>query len=214
MSGDRIPSKDPFDVSGFIDHVAPMAAKVDEILTYLSQITGEFSMNNLPVAETLEHAKNILEKLDRGTGSIGSAINDPALYRSLVDLAEEGKSASLKLQKTLDRIEPTTQELPSLISSTRKVIEEIHSFFGDLRESAAQFPAISKQMAETSKNVRTASEDLPEITGSFRRAGRGAEDVIQSMKKNWFIRRNLPEPSFKEDRILLDDANIPPESAP
>jgi phospholipid/cholesterol/gamma-HCH transport system substrate-binding protein len=61
-----IETKDPFDIAGFVDQTAPMAAKVDEILTYLSKITGEFSMEELHLVETIEHANRIIKKMDEG----------------------------------------------------------------------------------------------------------------------------------------------------
>ncbi len=202
--GARIPSKDPFDIAGVVDQMAPMVAKVDGILTHLSRITGEISMGKIPMADTMEHANSILKKVDEGKGSIGSAVNDPQLFSELVLLARSGNEAAEGLKKALARIESASADLPALMGSTRKAMEDISAISGDLHKSSEHFPAITVQVDEATKNILAASRDLPAISGSFRNAARGAEDVVGSARQNWLIRGNLPERSTAEERILLE----------
>jgi phospholipid/cholesterol/gamma-HCH transport system substrate-binding protein len=203
--GSPLQSKDPLDVSELIDKAGPMAAKVDEILTYLSKITGEFSMQNLNMADTFQHANNILKKIDDGSGSIGAAINDPLLYKKFVSLADAGQETTEILMTTLDRFDTATVELPALISATQDAMEDVSIISKSLRSSIEQLPTITQHVVETSGNVRTASEDLPAITNSFRNAATGAVDVVEAVKRSRLIRRNLPKTAVREERILLDE---------
>jgi len=203
-NGAGIPSKDPFDIAGVVDQLSPMVAKVDQILTHLSRITGEFSMEKIPMAAALEHADNILKKVDQGKGSIGSAVNDPALYNEFVSLVRSGSEAAEALKKTMAGIEPASADLPALMDSTRKAMEDISAVSRDLHKSSEHFPEITLRVDETTKNLLTASRDLPAISGSFRNAARGAEDVMESAKRNRLIRGNLPERPTVEERILLE----------
>lgn len=205
--GARIQSKDPFDIAGVVDQLSPMVAKVDEILTHLSKITGEFSMGKIPMADTMQHANSILKKVDEGKGSVGSAVNDPALYKEFVALVRSGNEAAEELKKTLTRIEAASADLPNLMGSTKRAMEDFSAISGDLHKSSEQFPAITMRVDEATKKVLTASRDLPAITRSFRKTARGVEEVMESARENWLIRGNLPERSTVEERILLE---VPP----
>ncbi len=202
--GAQIQTKDPIDVAELIDQVSPMAVKVDEILTYLSKITGEFSMEDFQFSKTMTHARNIMEKVDSGTGALGKAVNDPALYDKTVRLAEVVTNAARALDQTMSRIDTASHEFPGLIASTRKAMEDVSAISGSVRESVSHFPKIVAHVDEIATNIEIASEDLPAIAASVRRATRGAEDVVEAAKRSWLIRRNLPKPTSSGERILLD----------
>ncbi len=181
-----------------------MAAKVDDILSYLSKITGEFSMEDLNMAEIFERANDILKKINEGKGSVGAAINDPSLYNKILSLADSGREASDLLQKTLTRFDQGTLKLPSLLSSTQNAMEDVSVIAGSLRSTMEQLPVITEHVTETSSNMATASRDLPVITSAFRRAADGAGDVVEAAKRNRLIRGNLPEQPIRTERIVLD----------
>jgi ABC-type transporter Mla subunit MlaD len=204
--GAEMQTKDPVDVAELIDQIAPMAVKVDEILTYLSKITGEFSTEDLQVSKTMTHAHNIMQKVDDGTGALGKAINDPALYDKAVRLADAVSDAAGALDQTMSRIDTASQEFPALIASTRKAMEDVSAISGSVRESLSRFPKIVEHVDEIATNIQIASEDLPAIAASVRNATRGADDVVEAAKRSWLIRRNLPKPAASEERILLDGA--------
>ncbi len=205
-AGARIETKDPFDVAEFVDNVGPMAEKVDEILTYLSKVTSDFSMETLHLSDTLKHANNILMKVDAGEGSIGAALNNPSLHNELVSLARSGREAANQMKETLGQFETASEDLPALMSSTRKAMDDISTISRDLRNSTERFPVIAEHVDDSVRNMRTATQDLPAISGSFRRTARGAEDVMEAAKKSWFIRRNLPVQPTSEEKIILDNS--------
>lgn len=206
--GMSIQTKNPFDVAEFIDRVIPMAEKLDEILTYIAKISGEFAMQNLHLSETMEHAGNIVQKIDEGSGSLGKAVNDPALYKKLVTLTNSAKTAADDLNKTLTKIEQASEQLPELFSATRRTVENMSAISGDIRAGMGHFPRIAAEVDETTQNIHTASRDLPAIADSFRNAAQGAEDVVEAAKRSWLIRGNLPGGTPVEERILLDNTPI------
>ncbi len=202
--GSEMQTKDPVDVAELIDQVTPMAVKVDDILTYLSKITAEFSMEDFQVSKTMAHARNIMQKVDDGTGALGKAVNDPALYDKTVRLAEVVTNAAQALDQTMSRIDTASEEFPELIASTRRAMDDVSAISGSVRESVSHLPKIVAHVDEIATNLEVASEDLPAIAASVRRATRGAEDVVEAAKRSWLIRRNLPTRASSEERILLD----------
>jgi phospholipid/cholesterol/gamma-HCH transport system substrate-binding protein len=203
-SGAHIQAKDPFDVASIVDRLGPMSVNIEEILSYFSKITGEFAMEDLHLAETIQHANQILKKVDDGKGAIGAAVNDPTLYKELVSLARAGRETAEKLKATLSRIESASVDFPDLITSTRKAMEDVSAISRDFRSSTERFPEITEHVDQAAENIKIASEDLPAIAGSFRKTARDAEDVMEAARRSWLIKGNLPESSTQEERILLD----------
>jgi len=208
-NGMEIQTKNPFDVSRFIDRVAPMAEKLDKILSYISKLSGEFAMQDLHLSETMEHAGNIVKKIDTGEGTFGKAVNDPALYNKLVRLSDSARIAAEEVKKTAQTVDRASGELPEIFQSTRKTMENLSAVTGDIRTGTKHLPRIAAETDEAVRNLHTASRELPAITHSFRNAARGAEDVVEAAKRSWLIRRNLPQGTGRENpRILLDDRPI------
>lgn len=206
--GAELKTRDPLDISELIDKAGPMAAKVDEILSYLSKITGEFTMQDLNMTEIFERANDILKKINEGTGSVGAAINDPSLYKKISSLIDSGRETTDLLQNTLTRFDQATLKLPSLVSSTQNAMEDVSVIAKSLRNTLEELPTITERVTETSSNMATASQDLPIIADSLRRAADGAVDVVEAAKRSRFIRGNLPEPPVRTERIVLDGPSI------
>ncbi|MDX1764251.1 MAG: MlaD family protein [bacterium] len=206
--GAELTTRDPLDISQLVDRAGTMAAKVDDILSYLSKITGEFSMEDLNMAEIFGRGNDILKKISEGKGSVGAAINDPSLYNKLSSLADSGRETTDLLQKTLTRFDQATLNLPSLLSSTQNAMEDVSVIARSLRNTMEQLPTITAHVSETSSNMSTASQDLPAITGAFRRAADGAVDVVEAAKRNRLIRGNLPEQPVRTERIVLDGPSL------
>lgn len=208
QDGAELNTRDPLDISQLVDRAGPMAAKVDEILSYLSKITGEFTMQDLNMTEIFQQANDILKKINEGTGSVGAAINDPALYRKISSLTDSGREVTDLLQTTLTRFDQATRNLPSLIASTQNAMENVSVIAKSLRNTMEQLPEITEHATTTSANMASASEDLPAITGAFRRAADGAVDVVEAAKHSRFIRGNLPDPPIRTERIVLDGPSL------
>jgi virulence factor Mce-like protein len=210
--GATIQTKNPFDVAEFVDRITPMAEKVDEILTYISKISGQFATQNLHLSETMEHAGKIVQKVDEGKGFLGKAVNDPTLYDKLVHLTTSAQTAADGLSKAMGKVDMASGQLPALLSSSRKAMQDISAISDDIRKGTERFPQIAGQVDETTKNMQTASQDLPAMANSFRKAAEGAEDVVTAAKQSWLIRGYLPKsPPSSEERILLDPALFPDE---
>ncbi|NOY53862.1 MAG: MCE family protein [Deltaproteobacteria bacterium] len=206
--GMEIQAKNPFDVAQFIDQVIPMAEKLDKILSYISSISGEFAMQDLHLSETMEHAGNIVKKIDEGRGSFGKAVNDPALYDKLIRLSNSARTAADEVKKTALKIDRASGQLPAIFTSTRKTMENLSAVTGDVRAGTKHLPRIAAEADETVRNLHAASRELPAIAGSFRNAAQGAEDVVEAAKRSWLIRRNLPRRTGTEERILLGNRPI------
>jgi phospholipid/cholesterol/gamma-HCH transport system substrate-binding protein len=68
----------------------------------LSKLLGD---RLIQLSSTMDNIQSITDKLNKGNGSAGAAINDPRLYQSLVDSARELDATATDLHRLIDQWE-------------------------------------------------------------------------------------------------------------
>ncbi len=84
------------------------AEHMSELLQSTQKVVAEFNgeiSKNKSLSRSLGHMSNILEKIDKGRGTLGSLVNDPTVYHRLQELlGGSGKNSYLKamIRKTIE----------------------------------------------------------------------------------------------------------------
>jgi phospholipid/cholesterol/gamma-HCH transport system substrate-binding protein len=191
---------DPLSVTELIEDVQPMAENLDRILGDLAILTGDISSEESTLRAGLESLSNILAKVDRGEGSIGSLINSP-------ETIEEFDALVASAGEAVGAIREATVDLPETMESVRKVADEVEQLSIALRQSAERLPSITREIEEIARNARIASENLPTISTQAQRGVRKASDVLDAAGQSIFLRGNLPpEPERLPVGMSLDAA--------
>ena len=81
--GATLRSQDPLTLAEIIDQIEPIRDKLDKILGDISAATGNLTDEDTPVAKSLRSMSNILDKVDRGEGTIGKLVNSPEVEDEL-----------------------------------------------------------------------------------------------------------------------------------
>lgn len=150
------------DVKNFVQYITNPHGDVTRILKNTANLTGELNTATLKAESLMEETRPVI----RNTKSITANVNTET--EKLSAMTEE-------IKKSLDNIEKLTKSLkedvPQLLSETKKVLENVNKITGEV---AKESPKIRPIM----DNVQDISDD--------------SKDITDSVKKNWFIRRNLP----------------------
>lgn len=86
----------------------------------------------------LDEAKKVLDKANRGDGTLGKIINDEALYNNLDATVGETKLTLAKLQNTIDRVNRGDGSAGKLLNDP--------ALYDNLNNSVQQLEAISKDL--------------------------------------------------------------------
>ncbi|MDG2306442.1 MAG: MlaD family protein [Candidatus Binatia bacterium] len=176
---------DPLSLTDVLDEVQPMAKKLEQILGDISILTGQMSSDDSTLMTGLDSLSNILQKVDRGEGTIGALVNSSTTVDELDDLLGSGRDA-------LSEIRDATQDLPPTMASVRQVAAEVEELSVSLRETAERFPAIAADLQVIVENLRLASQSLPTLSVQAEQGVRKASDVFDAAGKSILLRGNIP----------------------
>jgi phospholipid/cholesterol/gamma-HCH transport system substrate-binding protein len=125
-------------------------------------------------------ANEILNKANRGEGTLGRIVNDESLYRNLNQTVEETKDTMTRLQTTLDKInkgQGSAGKLlndPELYNSLNKTVTQLESIATDIRAgrgSAGKFVSDDQLYNETRaavSDLRVSAAKISSIADDFK----------------------------------------------
>lgn len=154
---------------------------------------AEVSLTQLTAtgSDVFSQAREVLEKANRGEGTLGRVVNDAALYENLDGAVAETRATMTRLQETIDRInrgEGTAGKIvndPELYNSLNRTVRQLETISNDLqagRGSAGRLlkddalyvetRAAVNELRRSTEKISSIADDVKSITGDIRE-GRG-----------------------------------------
>ena len=195
--GATLRSQDPLTLSQIIDQIEPIRDKLDKILGDIAAATGNLTDEDTPIAKSLRSMSNILDKVDRGEGTIGRLVNSPEVEVELTGTLQHARELLVSAQSTVEQIRASTVGLPETMQSVRRVAEEVAQLSITLRESARGFPQIVEDLRVVADNLKTASESFPLLAIEAQRGVREASSVFDAAGKTIFLRGYVDQTKAK-----------------
>jgi phospholipid/cholesterol/gamma-HCH transport system substrate-binding protein len=195
--GETLRSQNPLTLTDIIDQVEPIRDKLDKILGDIASATGNLTGEDTPIARSLHSMSNILDKVDKGEGTIGRLVNSPEVETDLTATLKNARALLASAQGTVDQIRAATADLPQTMASVRKVADDVAALSTELRESAQRFPQIAANLDVVSKNLKTASESFPLLAVEAQRGVRNASNVFDAAGKTIFLRGYVDQTKSK-----------------
>lgn len=183
--GSVLTTVDPLSLTEVLDEVQPMAQKLEQILGDISILTGQMSSEESTLMTGLDSLSNILQKVDRGEGTIGALVNSSTTVDELDDLLGSARDA-------VAEIRIATEDLPPTMASVRQVAAEVEELSVSLRRTAERFPQIAADLQAIVENARLASDSLPTLSVQAEQGVRKASDVFDAAGKSILLRGNMP----------------------
>lgn len=210
-SGATLRSQDPLTLTEIIDQIEPIRDKLDKILGDIASATGNLAGDDTPITRSLESMSNILDKVDRGEGTIGRLVNSPEVENELTATLENARELLVAAQATVEQIRAATVDLPATMVSVRKVADEVAELSVSLRDSARRFPEIVADLRVVAENLKTASDSFPLLAIEAQRGVREATSVFDAAGKTIFLRGYVDQTTSKlPAAIERGDSSIDP----
>ena len=211
--GATLRSQDPLTLAEIIDQIEPIRDKLDKILGDISAATGNLTDEDTPIAKSLRSMSNILDKVDRGEGTIGKLVNSPEVEDELTATLKHARELLVSAQVTVEQIRASTVDLPATMVSVRKVADEVAQLSGTLRESAHHFPQIIADLQAVAQNLKAASESFPQLAVETQRGVREATTVFDAAGKTIFLRGYVDQSKARlPAAIERGDSSIEPSA--
>jgi phospholipid/cholesterol/gamma-HCH transport system substrate-binding protein len=157
--GDTLEGETPASFSDAVDRLASVADSINDLATNLNtnseRLLGSLAdvveENRTALGDLTQGLASVTQKLDRGTGTLGLLLNDPALYQ--------------RANSALADVRQSVQDLG-------KVADDLSQGRSTLGKLMTQDDGLYSQMRETVDNLTVAVRNAQEITDDLR-AGQG-----------------------------------------
>nr|HID58564.1 MCE family protein [Desulfobacterales bacterium] len=158
-----------------VEKTARMAMKsiqhISEIISDLRDPKGPLYSSLNHIDKALGNIESITDDLAKGRGSIGKILKSEMLLKRIYAELDTTKAI-------LKNIEKATNRTPEIMNEVKKSVDIINEILKNIEEGSHDVPRITKT---TKHSVQKIEEEMEEIN-----------KVIQSVKKNFLIRRHLP----------------------
>ena len=174
-----IPSKAKKSIADYIKQfeVEKKIEDFGQIISDLKIVLEKLKDPKGPLFTTLYNIEEVTNKLKKGQGNLGRLVMQDDLYREVMTAIKEIKEISTGIKTLSGRMAEGIQSLPDTMETINNSVHKLDHVMSQLKTAMERAPAMQRQI-----------EDALRETNS----------ILESVKKNFFIRLNLPpEPAPK-----------------
>ena len=203
-------SVEPLDITQLLARAAPSLEDLQKVISNLVSLTDDMAEPGGDTKKILSEVRDIVSKVNAGTGSLGKLVNDPVLYR---DTSE----AMVQVRKFVDGLEKGKGLVGTLLNDkafrdqTVKTMAEMQATFAnlnqttaDLKAAAARLPDMAKRLESFVVNLERAGKGLPGLVTEGQTLFGDADQAAKAAKQLWPLSRYVTQP--QEHTIRMDAA--------
>ena len=194
-------SKAPIPPQGLVVAVEPLD---------ISQVMAQAGPALDDLQKILSEIKDIVAKVNVGTGSIGKLVNDPALYRDSADAVAQLRKFAGDLGKgkglvgTLLRDQAFKDQAVKTMAELHATVANLNKTTADLKAAAVRLPDMAKKLDSFVVNLDKAGKGLPGLVTEGQTLFGDADKTAKAANQSWLLRSNVPRP--QEHTIRMDAA--------
>gem|GEM_PF-1434965 len=168
--GGQIPAEERKSLSEYVEDLRLdiMLARVEDTMTNVASLTSQLQEPAGPFLGTMSDIRHMTSTVVEGQGTLGRILYDYEAYGKLV--------------QSLDDVNDITGNLNA-------VGDDLAALSGRLTR---ELPPIVSRVGTITTQVEQGARNLPEISRGAREGVRSAGQVLESVKRNFLIRGNLP----------------------
>jgi phospholipid/cholesterol/gamma-HCH transport system substrate-binding protein len=151
-----------------------------QLISDLKIILDRLKDPNGPLFSILYNIKDVTSKLRKGEGNLGRLVMQEDLYREVMMAIKDLREVSAGIKALSGRMAEGVQSLPDTMDTINDAIHKLDHVMSQLKTAMDRAPAMQRQL-----------EDALTETNH----------ILESVKKNFFIRHNLPPEPMPEVHI-------------
>ncbi len=188
-----VPSIEPFDITEIITKAQPSLENLQKLLNNLASLTESLTKPEGDFAQSMEEVRQIVSKINKGQGSLGQLLNDPALYR-------ESAQAVANIRKFTGRLGEGPGLLATLLNDPA-FRADAQKTMANLQEATSRFPELVKRAEAFVQQLQQAGKGLPGLVTSGEAMVTDVDKAAKAAQKSWLLRRNVPKPQERTIRM-------------
>ena len=176
----------------------------------ISQVMAQAGPALDDLQKILSEIKDIVGKVNVGTGSIGKLVNDPALYRDSAEAVAQLRKFASDLGKgkgvvgTLLHDKAFKDQAVKTMAELHATVANLNLTTADLKAAAVRLPDMAKKLDSFVVNLDKAGKGLPGLVTEGQTLFGDADKTAKAANQSWLLRSNVPRP--QEHTIRMDAA--------
>ena len=176
----------------------------------ISQVMAQAGPALDDLQKILSEVKDIVGKVNVGTGSLGKLLNDPALYRDSADAVAQLRKFAVALEKgkglvgTLMHDKAFKDQAVKTMAELHATVANLNLTTADLKAAAVRLPDMAKKLDSFVVNLDKAGKGLPGLVTEGQTLFGDADKTAKAANQSWLLRSNVPRP--QEHTIRMDAA--------
>lgn len=197
--GGQIPAEERKSLSEYVEDLRLdiMLARVEDTMTNVASLTSQLQEPAGPLMGTMSDIRQITSTVATGQGTLGRILRDDEAYGKISQSLTEVNALTGDLSDLSSRL---ARDIPPLVSRVGGKIDQslgdVNVVTGDLSDLSGRLtrdiPPIIGRVGTITTQVEQGIRHLPEIGRGAREGLRSANQVLESVKRNFLIRGNLP----------------------
>ncbi len=165
--------------------IGQVMTETQDIMLYMKNLTKELS--------------EVLEKVNKGEGTVGMLVNDESLYLETVEIV---KSADIELKTMVDRLDRMSGFIIGVGTGVEKIIGNVDSAAIDLRNLIASIEkgegALGALISDESiyDSIKTIIKNLTGTTYAAKQGTDAFAENMEALKHNWFFKKYFEERGY------------------
>lgn len=192
-AGEKITSIEPFDITEIITKAQPALENVQKLLNNLVAISESLTKPGGNFSKSMEEVGQIVSKINKGKGSLGLILNDPALYR-------ESAQAVANIRNLTGALAESKGALGTLLNDP-VFKADLRKTAANLQEATSRLPELMKKAEAFVELLQKAGKGLPELVTSSETMVGDVDKAAKAAQKSILLRRNVPQPKERTIRI-------------
>jgi phospholipid/cholesterol/gamma-HCH transport system substrate-binding protein len=188
QAGDTLQGETPASFSDAVDKLASVADSINDLTENLNvnsqRLLGSLAdvveENRTALGSLTQGLASVTQKLDRGTGTLGLLVNDPALY-------ERANAALGDVRQSAEDLGKVAHDLTSGRSTLGKLMTEDNGLYAQVQEAVDNLNVAARNAQEISDDLRSGQGTLGKVLAddtlynesidTLRTANRAAQSV-------------------------------------
>jgi phospholipid/cholesterol/gamma-HCH transport system substrate-binding protein len=195
-------SADPIGEGGVIQAKDPVgfAAVIDEtqgIMGYTKEMTKSMS--------------EIVEKINRGEGTIGKILTDEKLYYQATELTKRADQSLYAVITELEKVSDIFKNLGSgvneVITNVNRVVTEIDTIISDIHKGRGMLGQVLVEGSDYDSLFTTTMSEIQKTSIDARLAASRLAENMEALKHNWLFKSYFEERGYWDKAEYEDQIN-------
>jgi phospholipid/cholesterol/gamma-HCH transport system substrate-binding protein len=189
----EVTAVEPFDITELFAKATPSLENVQRLLNNLASLSESLTKPGGKFEKSMAEVSQIVAKVNKGKGSLGQILNDPALY-------QESVQAVANIRRFAASLEDNKGALGALVKDPA-FRADVQKTMANIQEATSRLPGLLKKAEAFVEQLNKAGKGLPALVTAGESMAIDVDKTAKAAQKSILLRGNVPKAKERTIRI-------------